>query len=415
MKNYNFSVSNKSAHTNCTFPVAVVVNSGDSNGYGTIVNLGRMGIPVLSLDSNPENVTFFSRYAKKVLCPDYLISEEKYIEFLVNFGSQFYKKPVLYISGDLQLIATLKHKARLESYFYIPTTSLDVVEKLVDKVQFYKMLKKYNIPHAPTFFPETISEVEKFSPDLDYPYIIKPVQSTTFLKQFGTKCIKARFPQELIEVYRKAETGDDRLIVQKEIAGSDRYLVYTYMDQESTPLAVTCCKKIRIQPIDYGNACVCKTVWEPEAVKLCIELLEKIGYSGLAEAEIQKDENDGQFKLVEINARSTTENRLSAKCGLNMEYIAYNDMIGKVTKTIPQGDKNIVWVDIIRDILTVFSPGGYLSEKKITISQWIGSLKGTREYAFFFWRDPLPFIILFFRFIKMYGFKSKRLFFFKRG
>lgn len=390
-------------------PVAVVVNSETSNGYGVTVNLGREGVPVLSVDSNSKNVTFLSRYAQKVLCPDYTISEDNFIDFLMNLGKRLYPKPVLFVTGDLKLLAVLRHKEKLEQYFHMTMPSLDIAEKLVDKVIFYRMLDKFNIPHAKTYIPENLSEVKMISQGLEYPYIIKPVHSGAFANLFGNKCLRADSGKELVELYKKAAVEEDTLIIQQELAGTERYLVYMYLNRDSKPLAVCCYKKMRILPIDYGNACACKTAWKPDVVNICLNLLQKIGYYGLAEAEIQRDERDGKLKLVEINARSTTETRLAARCGMNMEYIAYRDALGLKINKIHPAKLDVIWIDILRDIQSIFSREGYLAQKKITLTRWLQSLRGEREYAFLAWEDPLPFIVLLFRFFRTYGFKKKNL------
>ncbi|MCM2283283.1 MAG: hypothetical protein NDI81_00775 [Desulfobacula sp.] len=395
-------------------PVAVVVNSETPNGYGVIVNLGRMGIPVYSVDSNPKTITFVSRYAKKVLSPDINDSEDAYLQFLINLGKRLDPKPVLFITGDLMVLALLKHKKTLEQYFHMPMPSLAIAETLIDKVQFYSMLDKYHINHANTFIPRNSSEIEQISHDLEYPYIIKPVQSGAFVNLFHNKCLKASSAEELVGFYNLASQTEDTLIVQQELQGTERYLVYMYFDQNSNPLAVCCYKKLRIFPIDYGNACACITMWDKEIVDIGLNLLKKIGYHGLAEAEIQRDQRDGQLKLVEINARSTTEARLTAKCGMNMEYIAYKDVLGLPMHPIGPIKSDVLWIEILRDIQSVFSREGYLAGKKITLAQWIKSLKREREYAFWAIDDPLPFLVLLFRFIRTYGLKKENLYFFHK-
>ena len=389
---------------------AVVVNSGDSNGYGVIINLGREGIPVISVDSNPKNITFYSKYTKKAICPDYKTSEKKFIEFLLDLGRNCNDKPVLFITGDLQLLTVLKYEERIKEYYHLPTASKDIVEKLVNKITFYKILANYKISHAQSFFPETLAEVEGLSNKIEYPYIIKPVQSKVFLKEFGNKCLPVNSEDELINFYKKVSKVEEKIIIQKLITGTERYLVYTYFNKDSRPVAVCCYKKKRINPIDYGNACMCQIFWEPEAIEICINTLKKIKYRGLAEAEIQRDHSDGQLKLVEINARSTTEARLSAAYGLNMELFAYRDVLGLKNRPTSINKNGLKWVDFLRDFMSVFSPEGYLAAKRITFLQWVDSLRGKKEFAFLAKDDPLPFAILLLRFLKMYGLKKSNFY-----
>ncbi len=390
-------------------PGAVVLNSGDSNGYGIVLNLGRENIPVLSIDSKRQNITFLSRYAKRMICPDYKDFEEQFISFLVAVGRGCKLKPVMFVSGDLQLMCVLRHRKKLEAYFHLPMAPIKVVEILVDKIRFYDTLCKFGIPHAKTDVPENMAEVRKISQKLDYPCILKPVQSTSFVAKFGNKCLKASSAEELVDVYRKVSCEEDDIIVQKELIGTERYLVNMYFDRNSNLKAACCYQKLRIQPIDFGNASSCFTVWEAGAVNLAVQCLKSIGYTGFAEAEIQRDQSDGILKLVEINARSTTQTRLSARCGMNMEFMAYKEILGqRIAEIFPVKEK-ILWIEITRDFLAVFSPDGYLAQKRLTLHEIFCSLKGKKEYAFLAWDDPLPFIVLLSRFLKMYCFRKKNL------
>ncbi len=120
---------------------AVVINAGNSNGYGVVINLGREGVPVLSVDFNPQNLSFYSRYAKRVISPDPKVSENEYIDFLVDLGKSLSPKPVLFVTGDEMVLVILAHRDRLEPYFHMPMATLDVSRKLLVKKEFYNMLE----------------------------------------------------------------------------------------------------------------------------------------------------------------------------------------------------------------------------------------------------------------------------------
>lgn len=377
---------------------AVVINSGDSNGYGVVINLGRQDIPVLSVDNNPSNISFYSRYAKRVISPDPKTSIDAYIDFLVGLSRSLSQKPVLFVTGDEMLSTVLSHRERLENYFHMPMSDLAVANKLTDKKDFYRMLAQFDVPHAKTYLPEDLAGVKAICADLVYPYIIKPAKKSNFSTKFHNKCLSVDSPKSLVDCYVKVIAEEEDVVIQQELLGTERYLVYAYLNSASVPLGICCYRKMRIFPIDYGNACACQTLWEPEAVEMTISTLKRLGYHGLAEAEIHKDRRDGQLKLVEINARSTTQNRLPARCGVNMEYLAYCDALGLEIDQTASAQLGVKWINIITDFKSIFFPEGYLSKKQITIKQWIKSYSGDKEYAFFAWDDLLPFMILFFRF-----------------
>lgn len=391
-------------------PVAVVINTGDANGYGVVANLGQCGVPVISVGSDPENITFSSRYAVKLLCPDPKDSEESFIDFIISLGKGLQPKPVLFITGDDHLLTLLAHEDILEEYYHIPHSSNDHARLLVNKIQFYKELKRYDIPHAETYFPKSASDIGLISGSLDYPYILKPENSQTFSKRFGNKCLEIENDRQLAEIFQSVSETETNLILQKRIGGTERYLVYAYLSKESEPIGICCYKKVRINPIDFGNACVCISTHNDLAMDMFTRFLKKIGYYGLAEAEVQLDKNDGEYKLVEINARSTTESRLPAKCGVNIEYMAYKDVLGIPQNKVVNYQLGVLWIDLIRDVLSVFLPNGYLSQNKLSIREWLGSFKGKRVFAYFSLRDPVPSMILMTRFIREYVFRKKRLY-----
>lgn len=384
----------------CGKAAAVVVNSGNSNGYGVVLNLGREGVPVFSVDSNPGNVSFRSKYAKDVLSPDPKASEQRYIDFLIELGKSLRPKPVLFVTGDEMVMLILGHRQELEPYYHMPMASLEISRKLLIKREFYEMLEGFGIPHAKTYSASDVGFVKTIYTDLDYPYILKPSRSSNFAARFHNKCLRVDSPDALLERYREVAAEDGEIIIQQELLGTERYLVYTYLDASSKPIAVNCYKKIRIFPIDYGNACVCETVWEPGAVEMTLATLQRMGYHGLAEAEVQRDARDGLLKLVEINARSTTETRLSARCGMNMELLAYRDALGIDMGTIRTFQAGVKWFDLIIDFQSIFFPSGYLSRGRISLPDILRSYRGEREYAFLAWDDPIPFLTMLFRFFR---------------
>lgn len=390
-------------------PIAIVINTGDANSYGVVVNLGRAGVPVIAVSSNPDNITFRSRYASKVICPDYERSEEAFVAFIADLGKRISPKPVLFVNGDEQLMVLLRHREQLEPYYHIPLAPYELAEKLTDKTSFYRMLEEHGAPYAKTYLPESIADVEALADELQYPYIIKPSQSQTFSTNFGNKCLQIESKTALLSIYKKVSAVENDIIIQKQLLGSERYLVYTYFSEQSKPLGLNAYKKVRIFPTDFGNACVCKTIADQEVVDMFLGLLRKINYRGLAEAEIQRDASDGQLKFVEVNARTTAQSRLSERSGVNMEHIAYRHILGMKVDPMVNTEPDILWIDLYRDLLSVFSAGGYLSQKKITVNEWRKSLQGKRVFTFFSWDDPAPSIILFFRLFRMHAFKKKRL------
>lgn len=389
---------------------AVVVNTGDANSYGVISNLGSVGVAVVSVSPDTGNITFFSRYAEKAVCPDFVEHESAFIDYLAELGRLLSPKPVLFVNGDEILLTILQYRERLESVFHIPFTSNELAEQFTDKTCFYRLLEEHGVPHARTYVTESLSDVMACADEDIYPCIIKPSQSQTFSRNFGNKCLPVDSKRELIELYQKVSREEDKIIVQERIEGTQRYLIYSYLSKDSEPRRVLIYEKIRIYPPEFGNATMCRTVIDEHLQDMVLNLLKKLNHHGLAEAEVQRDAKDGRLKVIEINIRTTTQSRLSAFAGTNMEYTAYQDMLGEPLAFRANSKPGLIWVDLYRDILAVFSKSdGYLSRKEITFRNWLRSLKGKRVFAFCNLRDPLPGLVLITRLLRMHLFSRERL------
>lgn len=373
-------------------PPAFVVNRGDCNGYGVLRNLALEGVPVVSLDSNPQNVTFLSRFVHKCICPDWGKKPGEFIEFLIKIGKEQKYKPVLYPTGDIDLLTITSSLRELKPYYHIPVPEQEIVETLVDKSKFYNYLNNINIPHPKTYYlNNNINSVYEITKQIKFPCILKPTISK-LENSIYFKCRRINSTQELFEYLHIAKQCNTSILIQEEVPGEERYLVYTFFNRSGEMRAYCIYKKIRLNPIEFGNACVCETVENKEVVHLAATILKNLRYKGLAEAEIQYDPEINQFKVIEINARTTTQTRLSQRAGLNMEYLAYRDVLGLPLPAVNRPQTGIKWIHIIKDFDAIFQQNGYLVKRKLNIRQWLSSFRGKKTYAMFAWDDILPFL-----------------------
>lgn len=372
-------------------PIAMVFGLG-INGLGVVRSLGRRAIPIIGLDPNPSQPGFFSRYCKGVVCPDPAKQEDEYVNLLLTLGEKMNTKGVIIQSEEAGILTILKHKNELEKYYKIPIADLDIIEKLANKGKFYKMLEQLGMPHPKTYFPSDISEVEKISKKIAYPHIIKPVFSPYFSKEFSTKCFKANYSEELIAAYNKAVSSGHEVIIQEVIPGSDTnlYLVNAYVNHASEPLGIFTFRRVRQYPHGFGNGALCVSVWMPEIAELCTSFLKKIKYQGIIDAELKRDSRDNKFKFIEINPRTGWQNRLAARCGVDIAYMAYMDAIGESVGKTTSKREGVKWLYMFYDLMSSFES---ISKHELTVIKWIDSLKGEKEYAIFARDDPLPFFV----------------------
>lgn len=371
----------------------VMVMGGGCNTLGILRGLGRRGIPMILLNTRTErnDMVRYSRYAcKKLTCPDPKESEAQFVNFLLDFGRQMGRKCVIIPHEDTEVMALCRHAKELEPYYLLPMPTFETIQKLVNKKLFYKLLDDMSIPHPKTYFPEDITELRSIGREIDYPYIIKPAYSQMFAKAFRKKCFLINASQDLDQAADKLSGTNLEVVIQEIIPGNEIYTLYTYFNRSSEPVTVFGYDKVRQFPVDFGVGTLCKSMWLSHPSELAIKLLKAIEYHGIAEPEFKKDPRDGEYKLLEINARATVQNRLPAACGLDNEYMAYLEVTGQYVEPSPPPNTEVVWLAGFYDLLSCLQQ---LTQRKLGIGQIVSSLKGKRIYSVAAWDDPVPFLI----------------------
>jgi len=367
----------------------VVVGIWDVGSLGVVRAFGRRGIPVAVVTWDRSHMFGYSRYiARKLTCPDPAESETQLIDFLLELGKRYDSTPVVIPTDDLGTLIISKYRDRLEQ-FYRPTVApFEVIERLVNKKRLYKLLDQMAIPYPRTCFPDDISELRVIAHEFRYPYIIKPVFSHLFAREFGVKCFLINSAEELDEASERLKNKNLEIMLQDVIPGSDIYMFYAYFDRDSKPIGICGYDKLRQSPPDFGVGSLCRSTWRAKPIELGIRLLRDIKYHGIAESEVMRDPRDGEFKLLEINARPVTLNRLSAKCGIDMEYLAYLDAIGLPVEKQNPPKENVIWVNEIADFP---SSVRQIRHGRLTVGEWLKSLRGEKVCGWFARDDPVPF------------------------
>jgi D-aspartate ligase len=372
----------------------VVVTNGGSlgNRLGVIRAFGRRHIPVVYLDSEPASIVRYSTYITVGLkCGNPKESETEYVNTLLDFGRRINGRMMIIPTGDRDVLALAKYKQKLEQFYSVPVSSFEMTEKLVNKKEFYKWLTHKRIPHPKTHFPENVDELLMMGQSIPYPYIIKPVYSHAFQEEFGRKCFAVNSVRDLDHAIEKLRAKPElEVMIQEIIPGQETYAFYTYLDIKSKSLGVCGYDKIRHWPVDFGSGSFCVSKRRPDLIKWCIELLQTVKYHGFAEPELKRDPRDGKYKLLEINARTTLQNRLPASCGTDIEYVAYLDSsCRRMARPVCCND-GVSWVDDFSDLLSVLT---LLGRKQARFNNLFSSLQPRVVHSMASLHDPVPFII----------------------
>jgi len=387
-----------------------LVVGGEHPGLGIARSLGRRGIPVYVVD-DLYSIAKFSRYTNRVVRVPDLRDEHRTVESLLEIGKRYgLRNWVLFPTRDETVAAISRDRDRLAEFYRVTTPPWDSIRWLWNKKNTYDRAAALGIPTPRTFNPRTESELEDLYPHL--PLAVKPAVKENFFYATGAKAWRAETPEQLRYLYRKAalQISVEEILIQEIIPG-DGQCQYSYCaffrdgEAHSTLLA----RRLRQHPREFGRAATyVETIEDPEIEELSLRFLKSIDYYGLVEVEFKQDPRDGQYKLLDINARAWGFHSLGMPAGVDFPYILFADQLGKSVdrcKALP----GVGWLRALTDVPTVVSG---LWDRELDLRSYWKSIHHTRTESVFCLRDPLPFFAEFamlpYLLTKKYFTKSER-------
>src|SRR5262249_55032605 len=120
--------------------------------------------------------------------------------------------------------------------------------------------------------------------------------------------------------------------------------------------------------------------------ELSQRLLEAIDYYGLVEIEFKRDPRDGEYKLLDINARTWGFHSIGMAAGVDFPYLLYADQVGQRV-TPSRGKAGIGWLRLLADIPTAL---GEILHGRLGVRAYFSTIQRTRVESVFSHEDPMP-------------------------
>ena len=246
---------------------------------------------------------------------------------------------LLIATSDKTVRQVVEIKDKLNKKFIFNYPSLDIVNKLLIKANFYKQFS--NELSLPKTILYSCNDSEMPNVNFQYPIILKPSNNIEYHNhEFAnmSKVYKLNSNSELNDVVNKIKISGykDELIIQEFIPGGDDSLfdavfycgkdkkvkLMTFAQiglQERTNTGVGNCTVLVNGFDEYG--------YKEEIIIKMKEFLEKIGYQGFAEFDLKYDYRDGKYKIFEINPRQARSSYYLSACGHNLVKYLIDDLI----------------------------------------------------------------------------------------
>jgi predicted ATP-grasp superfamily ATP-dependent carboligase len=366
-----------------------VIVGGHFLSLGAARNLAELGVPVLIVDDGPC-VSQFSRSVRGFFkCPP-VKDESGCTEFLLQIGQENGLEGwVLFPSTDESVKLLARNWEALSQSYAVTTPPWSVTQHFYDKRLTHKLATNQGIPIPGTWTTESEADLESL--DVEFPVVLKPAITTHLTTVTKKKAYRADDRQALLATYRMmaAFLDPSEILIQELVPGRAEAL-YSFcgLFQEGELVTGFSARRPRQHPMEFGRAStLAETVVVPELEVLAQRLMEGIGYSGLAEVEFMYDSKHTRFEFLEVNARIWGWHTIARRAGVNLPYLAHCQALGQPVASGPYRE-GVKWIRLLTDVPTVAVE---LWHRRMTVGQYLRSLRGHKEFAVFSLTDPLPF------------------------
>lgn len=374
--------------------VGAVVLGGDYQGLGVVRSLGRRGVPVLVLDDE-RSIAGSSRYAAGSVRVPTLREERDVVGALLALARERDVTGwVLYPTREEMVAAVSRCRPELGRTYRVSTPPWPVARLAWDKRETYALAARHGIRVPRTWYPTTEDELDAV--DLDRPVVLKPAVKEHFIYATGVKGWRADSPAELRRVFRLACAllPPGEVVVQELVpGGSASQVAHCALVVGGRQTAWMTVRRRRQHPPELGRASTfVETVDLPEVARLGEQVLRAMGYEGLAEVEFVQDPRDGQYALLDVNARTWGYHSLGAAAGVDFAYALFRSLVPSPDALPAAGGAarpGVRWVRLLTDVPT----GLVLARRReVSLRDWARSLRGVDTEAVLALDDPLPFL-----------------------
>jgi D-aspartate ligase len=336
-------------------PPGAVVIGGDYLGVGIARSLGPRGIPICVLDDE-FSITRFSRHTRYSARARQLREDDVARDALLALDRRFGLAGwVLFPTRDELVDAIAKHRAVLSTRFRVPIPEWETVRWASDKRLTYELAERLGIPVPRTWYPTTTDDL--LSIDSSPPLAVKPAIKHRFIYATGAKAWRANTGPELRRLFERAREVTRRpgeVMVQEIIpGGGESQFAFCTFFKDGLSLGSMVVRRRRQHPHEFGRATTFAETLELATLQERSErLLRALDYYGLAELEYKRDPRDGEFKLLDFNARIWGYHTLGWRAGVDFPWLVFMDQLGKAVPT-QRARAGVRWMRIATDLPTL--------------------------------------------------------------
>jgi predicted ATP-grasp superfamily ATP-dependent carboligase len=374
------------------------VLGGGLLALGLVRSLGRHGVPVTIVKEGAADISFHSRHVRGIALGDHTGARDK-VDCLIAAARRESQKPVLFVAGDMNLLAACQHEAELREHFHCVLPTLTAAQTVVGKSLFQDFAARHAVPVPQGWNPRDLDELRALADSLPYPLVLKPVRSADWhlpsvvAAQGHRKMILVEDRDRLLAEWSRVIALAPPPLVQEYVRGGDdaHYSYVSYRDRDGTELAWFCVHKLRLNPIHGGFATLARVVSEPTLEATGRRVLDQLDYRGAASVCFKRDPLSQDARIFEINGRIPLAHGASELAGIDLPWLMYRDALGLEPAPSDSSHSSGHWLALTYDL---WAARDYRKAGELSVMAWLRSLLRVRVVVELDPRDPGPFLHL---------------------
>jgi D-aspartate ligase len=376
-----------------TVVLKVVPEPLHHGSLGVVRTLGRLGVDVYSVHERDTVAAARSRYSSGTFVLDGQGAEPgRLIAFLEGIAAQIRDRALLITVDDVATLVVDEHAEELRDAFLFPVRPPGLSGRLANKRQMGELAREHGIPTPQTVMPSDPAEGERFLETAQFPVVLKGAESALPGTVVQSSLVVARTRAEALDVFRAMSPAEQRNIMIQEYipGGPDSVWMFNgYFDEGSECLVGFTGRKLRQAPPHTGASSLAECVKNEQVAETTKRFMKELGYRGVLDIGYRYDNRDGSYKLLDVNPRVGATFRLFVDelTGVDVVRALYLDLTGQPVPAASQREGRR-WVVEPWDARSSMQ---YRREGTLSPREWVRSLRGVKEAAWFARDDPRPF------------------------
>lgn len=301
--------------------IRVLILGGGLQALSTACSLKKEGYYTICCASRGD-VCQHSRFTDKFI-PNSHIDIDIYPKDLLSIIKQSDIKVIIPMSDkSAEYLSTYKDIIEQNTQCKCAVPDINSFYQGADKSSLMAFCERYNFPHPKTY-PLSFDTLIEATRCINFPALIKPNHSV------GARGItyvtdKEELEKKLIDI--QANYGETTLQEYVDTTNMPYYNVMLYRNAQGIILGQTVIEILRFYPIKGGSSSFCRTVEKKDLLDICIQLLDKLNWVGMADFDVLVN-TSGEYKIIELNPRVPASLRAADIAGVNFPHIIVCDLL----------------------------------------------------------------------------------------